>query len=52
MVILAGRRSIEYEGELLLVGIHSMSNKTCVAMSFDYRTDISEALDFIAPYLP
>jgi hypothetical protein len=47
-----GPTFFEYEGELWLVGIHSMSNTTCVAMSFDYRTDIAETLDFVAPFLP
>lgn len=47
-----GPTFFEYDGELWLVGIHSMSNASCSAMSFDYRTDIADTLDFLDPYLP
>ena len=47
-----GPTFFEYGGELWLVGIHSMSNATCTAISFDYRTDLAVTLDFVAGNLP
>jgi len=40
------------DGKLWLVGITSWGDSLCVATGFDYRVDIPQTLDFIAPYLP
>ena len=41
----------EQHGKLWLVGITSMGDAWCISASFKYRTDISDTLDFLAPYL-
>ena len=46
-----GPAFIEYNGQLVLVGITSWGDPNCVASGFDYRVDIPETLDFIAPFL-
>lgn len=46
-----GPAFIDYQGVRWLVGITSWGDGMCLTNGFDYRVDIAETLEFIAPYL-